>query len=164
VSEREGGGAVFRIELPGAGLGEGLVQPPSRVEADDLPHGSGERVMVVEDEAGAREGLVDLLTMLGYEVAAVGSAEEARRLPLEPAFDVLLSDLLLPDVSGAELARSFLERWPSLKVILMSGYTEDEAVRRGVGAGTLRYLQKPFDVKTLAREIRTAIAEGAAAR
>ena len=164
VSDREGGGTVFRIELPGAGVGEGPVQPPSRVEADDLPHGSGERVMVVEDEAGAREGLVDLLTMLGYEVAAVGSAEEARKLPLEPAFDVLLSDLLLPDVSGAELARSFLERWPSLKVILMSGYTEDEAVRRGVGAGTLRFLQKPFDVKTLAREIRTAIAEGAAAR
>jgi len=102
---------------------------------------------------------VDLLTMLGYEVAAVGSAEEARRLPLEPAFDVLLSDLLLPDASGAELARDFLERWPRLKVIMMSGYTEDDAVRRGVEAGTLHFLQKPFDMKTLAREIRAAIGE-----
>jgi two-component system cell cycle sensor histidine kinase/response regulator CckA len=163
VSDREGGGTVFRIELPRADAGEDLVQPSSRVEADDLPHGRGERVIVVEDEAGAREGLVDLLTMLGYEVAAVGSAEEARRLPLEPAFDVLLSDLLLPDVSGAELARGFLERWPRLRVILMSGYTEDEAVRRGVGAGTLRFLQKPFDMRTLAREIRTAIAEASPA-
>ena len=159
VSDREGGGTVFRIQLPRASASEASAQPSSRVEADDLPHGRGERVIVVEDETGTREGLVDLLTMLGYEVAAVGSAEEARRLPLEPAFDVLLSDLLLPDVSGAELARGFLERWPRLKVILMSGYTEDEAVRRGVGAGTLRFLQKPFDMRTLAREIRTAIAE-----
>jgi two-component system cell cycle sensor histidine kinase/response regulator CckA len=164
VSDREGGGTVFRIELPRAGAGERLVQPALRVEADDLPRGRGERVLVVEDEAGAREGLVDLLTMLGYEVAAVGNAEEARGLPLEPSYDVLLSDLLLPDVSGAELARGFLERWPRLRVILMSGYTEDEAVRRGVGAGTLRFLQKPFDMRTLAREIRETLAEGSAAR
>ncbi|MCJ7442471.1 MAG: PAS domain S-box protein [Thermoanaerobaculaceae bacterium] len=163
VSDREGGGTVFRIELPKASTGEALVQAASRVEADDLPRGRGERVLVVEDETGAREGLVDVLTMLGYEVAAVGSAEEARRLPQESAFDVLLSDLLLPDVSGAELARGLLECWPRLKVILMSGYTEDEAVRRGVGAGTLRFLQKPFDMRTLAREIRTAIAEGTSA-
>jgi PAS domain S-box-containing protein len=159
VSDREGGGSVFRIQLPKVGAGEAGDRPSPRSEADDLPHGGGERIVVVEDEIGAREGLVDLLTMLGYEVVAVGSAEEARRLPQEPAFDVLLSDLLLPDVSGAELARGFLERWPRLKVILMSGYTEDEAVRRGVGAGTLRFLQKPFDMRTLAREIRTAIAE-----
>ena len=163
VSDREGGGTAFRVELPRARAGEAAAEPSSRAEADDLPRGRSERVLVVEDEAGAREGLVDLLTMLGYEVAAVGSAEEARRLPLEPAFDVLLSDLLLPDVSGAELARGFLERWPRLKVILMSGYTEDEAVRRGVGAGTLRFLQKPFDMRTLAREIRAAVAEGVAA-
>jgi len=163
MSDRLGGGTVFRVELPRASAGEAAAEPSSRAEADDLPRGRGERVIVVEDETGAREGLVDLLTMLGYEVAAVGSAEEARRLPLEPAFDVLLSDLLLPDVSGAELARGFLERWPRLKVILMSGYTEDEAVRRGVGAGTLRFLQKPFDMRTLAQEIRTSIAEGAAA-
>jgi CheY-like chemotaxis protein/two-component sensor histidine kinase len=163
VSDREGGGTVFRIELPKTSTGEALAQASSRAEADDLPRGRGERVLVVEDETGAREGLVDLLTMLGYEVAAVGSAEEARRLPQESAFDVLLSDLLLPDVSGAELARGMLECWPRLKVILMSGYTEDEAVRRGVGAGTLRFLQKPFDMRTLAREIRTAIAEGTSA-
>ena len=159
VSDREGGGSVFRIQLPRVGAGETGGQPSPRVDADGLPHGNGERIVVVEDETGAREGLVDLLTMLGYEVAAMGSAEEARQLPLEPAFDVLLSDLLLPDVSGAELARGFLERWPELKVILMSGYTEDEAVRRGVGAGTVRFLQKPFDMRTLAREIRTALAE-----
>jgi PAS domain S-box-containing protein len=159
VSDREGGGSVFRIQLPRAGGGEADTRPSPRVDADDLPHGNGERIIVVEDETGAREGLVDLLTMLGYEVAAVGSAEEARRLPVESAFDLLLSDLVLPDVSGAELARGFLERWPRLKVILMSGYTEDEVVRRGVGAGTLRFLQKPFDMRTLAREIRAAIAE-----
>jgi two-component system cell cycle sensor histidine kinase/response regulator CckA len=158
VSDREGGGTVFRIELPRDTSGE-VASPvrPGR-DAQEVPRGTGERIIVVEDEAGAREGLLDLLTMLGFEVTAVGSAGEAERLPAQPAFDVLLSDILLPDVSGADLARRLQERWPQLKVILMSGYTEDEAVRRDVGAGTVRFLQKPFDMMTLAREIRMALA------
>ncbi len=51
------------------------------------------------------------------------------------------------------------ERWPGLGVILMSGYTEDEVVRRGIAKGSVRFLQKPFDMATLAREIRAAMDE-----
>ncbi len=160
VADREGGGSIFRIELPRDTSGEVAASVRPRTRAQEVPRGKGEHIIVVEDEEGAREGLFDLLTMLGYQVTAVGSAREVEGLPARPAFDVLLSDLLLPDVSGADLARRLLDRWPRLKVILMSGYTEDEAVRRGVGAGTVRFLQKPFDMRTLAREIRTALVEG----
>jgi PAS domain-containing protein len=59
----------------------------------------------------------------------------------------------------SELARGLSERWPKLKVILMSGYTEDEAVRRGAVSGHVHFLQKPFDMASLAREIRTALEE-----
>ncbi|MGZ5959362.1 MAG: hybrid sensor histidine kinase/response regulator, partial [Myxococcaceae bacterium] len=158
ASDRKGGGSIFRIELPRDTSGEVASSVRAGRDAPEVPHGTGERIMVVEDEAGAREGLLDLLTILGYQVTAVGSAREVEGLPARPAFDLLLSDLLLPDVSGADLARGLQERWPQLKVILMSGYTEDEAVRRDVGVGNVRFLQKPFDMMTLAREIRMALA------
>ncbi len=157
LEDRAGGGSIFRVVLPRNRSGGAAPRPAERAAAQGTPRGSGERIIVVEDEAGAREGLVDLLSMLGYEVTAAGSAREVELLASEGGFDLLLSDLLLPDVSGADLAARLRERWPRLRVILMSGYTEDEAVRRDVVAGTVRFLQKPFDMKTLAREIRAAL-------
>ncbi len=100
--------------------------------------------------------------MLGYRVVAVGSAEEAGLLPSKPAFDLLLSDLVLPGGSGTDLSRGLLDRWPNLVVVLMSGYTEDEVQRLGVDTGAVRFLQKPFDMRTLAHEVRAALAEVAA--
>jgi len=100
------------------------------------------------------------------DVAAVGSGEEAGVLPAGLAPDLLLTDLMLPGVTGSELAAGLRERWPHLKVIQMAGYTEDEAVRRGVDTGKVRFLQKPFDMAALAREMRVALdehAEGQAA-
>ena len=121
--------------------------------------GRGERILVVEDETGAREGVRDILALLGYEVVAVGSGEEARGLPQDAPFDLLLTDLMLPGVAGPELARGLSLRWPKLRVVLMSGYTEDDAVRDGVSGGGQRFLQKPFDIDTLAREVRAALDE-----
>jgi FixJ family two-component response regulator len=72
---------------------------------------------------------------------------------------VLLTDLMLPGIAGSDLARGLLDRYPKLKVILMSGYAEDEAARRGALTGRVRFLQKPFDMAALAREIRAALEE-----
>ncbi|MFI5143637.1 MAG: response regulator, partial [Thermoanaerobaculales bacterium] len=88
---------------------------------------------------------------------AVSSAEEATACPDDRPFDALLTDLMLPGVGGGELARRLQERWPTLKVILMSGYTEDEAIRQGGRAGYATFLQKPFDMATLARVVRTVL-------
>jgi FixJ family two-component response regulator len=104
-----------------------------------------------------REVLGEMLTMLGYQVTASASAEETVRVPVEPAFDVLLTDFMLPGANGGELARSLRGRWPKLAVIVMSGYTDDEAMRRGVSEGKVRFLQKPFDMSSVAREIRAAL-------
>jgi two-component system cell cycle sensor histidine kinase/response regulator CckA len=156
VASTEGVGSTFRIELPAAAEtpvgatihGRGAVLPGA---------GRGERVLLVEDETAAREGLREMLRMLGYEVTAVESSETAGLLPPEPAFDLLLADVMLPGAAGTDLAPGLKERWPALKVILMSGYTEDETVRSGVGDGTVRFLQKPFDMATLASEVRAAL-------
>ena len=127
-------------------------------EGELLP-GHGERILLVEDEDTARRSLVEILEMQGYQVTALASGEEARSLPERPAPNLLLTDLMLPGVSGSQLAARLGGRWPDLKVVLMSGYSEDEVARRGVEAGTMRFLQKPFDLTTLAREIRAALGE-----
>ena len=149
-------GSTFRVILPAL---------PAPEEAEDTPgaeaellRGRGERLLVVEDEDGAREGLAELLTMLGYEVTAVGSGEEAGALPAESAPALLLTDLMLPGIDGAALAAGLRDRWPGLRVVMMSGYTDDEAVRRGVEEGAEHFLQKPFDVAALARAVRAALA------
>jgi PAS domain S-box-containing protein len=152
-----GEGSRFRITLTRAARHRddscGLVSE----FPDALAAGWGELVLVVEDEPGAREGLREILTLLGYRATAVGSGEEALALPDEPAFDLLLTDVMLPGNPGPEVARLLRERWPALEVILMSGYAEDVAVRRIVTMGHVNFLQKPFDMATLAREIRAAL-------
>jgi DNA-binding NtrC family response regulator len=95
--------------------------------------------------------------MLGYDVTTAASAEDVVKMSPKEVFDLLLTDLLLPGMHGGELANDMRQKWPSLRVIVMSGYAEDEAVRRGVREGALRFLQKPFDMVTLARELRAAL-------
>ncbi len=157
VDSTVGEGTTFTITLPRGGSGDPSAAPMPAPE--ELPRGRGERVLVVEDEATAREALREILTGLGYRVVALGSGEEADALPGEPPFDLLLTDLMLPGVGGAALAKRLTDRWPALKVVLMAGYAADEAVRTGVGAGALRFLQKPFDMRTLVREVRSALDE-----
>jgi len=156
VTTGEGRGSSFRVTLPARPLGlpsEALWPEASQ----EPPAGRGERVLLVEDEPGARDGLTDMLTMLGYAVTAAASGEQAEALAGDDPFDALLTDLMLPGLSGAELAGRLVGRWPGLRVLVMSGYAEDEALRHGARVGSLRYLQKPFDISTLARELRAAL-------
>ncbi len=159
VESTVGEGTTVRITLPREVSGEFAAVRETAVAPPGLSEGRGERVLLVEDEAAARGALTELLIMLGYEVVAVGSGEEAQNLPDQPPFHLLLTDLLLPKISGAEVARVLAARWRHLKVIVMSGFAEDEAVRRGVATGAVRFLQKPFDMATLAREVRAALAD-----
>jgi hypothetical protein len=159
VEDHPGGGAMFRIWLPRVGGAEVAATTAGAVGTPELPAGGSERILVVEDEEGARAGLADVLALLGYRVSAVGSAEEAEHLAGEHNFDLVLTDLLLPGIRGSEFARALQARSPSLKVILMSGYLEHEVWRAQVSAGRWRFLQKPFDAATLAREVRAALDE-----
>ena len=159
IQDLPGGGTSFRVALPRAGSGEHANVVLQTVDTSSAPRGHGERVLVIEDEEGARQGLAEILRMIEYDVVAVGTGEEAGLLPGDPGFDVLLTDLMLPGVAGSDVARGLSDRWPTLKVILMSGYAQDEAVRRGALTGRVRFLQKPFDMATLAREIRAALEE-----
>jgi PAS domain S-box-containing protein len=157
VSSAVGVGSTFRVVLRRIAPGEQLPVGDQIGATDEVPEGHGERVLVVEDEQGTRESLREILGSLGYEVTAVESGESAEAMPDEPAVDLLLTDLMLPGVSGADLASRLVERWPGLKVILMSGYTPDDALRWSISIGAARFLQKPFDMATLAREVCAAL-------
>jgi len=156
VRSAVGTGTTMRVLFPSAAPGAAAV-PPLIDILGDIPRGEGERVLVVEDEQSARQALGEMLTMLGYEVTAAASAEEAGLLPAEPPFDLLLTDLILPGAHGGELAQGLRDRWPTLGVIVMSGYTDDEAIRRRVSEGKVRFLQKPFDMSAVARELKAAL-------
>ncbi len=157
VSSSPGAGSCFRVSLPQP-ASPAVTSEPSRPPGEGrLPAGHGERILVVEDEPAARESLLEMLALLGYRAIGVDSGEEAGLVPAEPGFDILLTDLMLPGVHGVELASGLVERWPALKVIVMSGYAEDEALHRDVGTGKTRFLQKPFGLASLAGELHSAL-------
>jgi two-component system cell cycle sensor histidine kinase/response regulator CckA len=162
VESEVGTGTRFRITLPTAGDGIPAVWETPGDGGREVPAGKGESVLLVEDETGAREGLLELLTMLGYEGTAVASAEEAAARAEAQRFDLLLTDMMLPGRSGLDLAGDLKERFPALQVILMSGYTDEDLLRQRVQRGQARFLQKPFDMATLARAAREALDSDAA--
>ncbi len=157
VESAPGTGTTFRVTLAAAGAGEAVATDDGSARGRTPPPGRGERVLVVEDEDIARQGLQGILAELGYAVVGVRSGEDAIAIPDDPPFDLLLTDVVLPGAAGPAVADSLKGRWPALRVVLMSGYAEDEAVRRGVSVGAVRFLQKPFGIDALARELRAAL-------
>ena len=147
-------GTTFRIALP---LTSASGQKASEGKENALREGAGERILVVEDEESAREGLRDILISLNYQVTAVRTAEEADRLAAGPPFALLLSDVVLPGMSGLDLVSRLTKRWPELKVILMSGYADSHSIASLPGNRIRNFLQKPFDMSTLANEVHTAL-------
>jgi CheY-like chemotaxis protein len=154
-----GKGTTFRVRLPRR-VAPATPELDARTAAPSLPLGAGERVLIIEDDTGARESLKELVRLLGYRVSALGSGEEGAALPVHPPFDVLLTDLVLPGMSGLEVTALLRERWPRLRVVLMSGYTEVEALGSHTADSRLRFIAKPIDRVGLAQELRAALDEG----
>ncbi|HQT95263.1 MAG TPA: response regulator, partial [Thermoanaerobaculaceae bacterium] len=90
-------------------------------------------------------------------VTPAGSGEEALAIAGRETFDLLLSDIRLPGIQGGDLARTLVAQHPRLRVILMSGYTEDAAVRAEASSGRVRFLQKPFSMDAVAAEVAAAL-------
>ena len=112
-------------------------------------------MLVVEDEEGLRELARRLLLRQGCTVLAAASGAEALRLfEQHPSIDLVLTDVVMPGLSGADLTQQLIEQRPALKVIYMSGYTEDAIVHHGVLKPGIAFLHKPFTAETLEKKIR----------
>jgi PAS domain S-box-containing protein len=153
-----GGGAEFRVVLPL--MEEPLPEAPGTGSASP---GSRERplhrVLLVEDATGVREWLGEALSMLGYRVTAASTMRAAMDRLEAGSYDVVLSDVLLPDGSGVDIARRVAAMFPSPALVLVSGYSRDDVLRREVMEGNVRFLQKPFGLDALEREMAAALSD-----
>ncbi|HEX9127649.1 MAG TPA: response regulator, partial [Gemmatimonadaceae bacterium] len=155
VYSEVGIGTSFKVYLPRADATERIVEAPAPVAPS---HAGIQTVLVVEDAEGLRELVRRLLEKLGYVVLVAANADEAlRRFEENPAIDVLLTDVVMPGASGPELSRQLVQRRPALKVIYMSGYTDEAIVHHGVLDPGIAFLNKPFTADALGRKIREVL-------
>lgn len=159
VASEVGAGTTVSIYLPyaleRAAQSERLTQ-----RLADLPGGS-EHILVVEDDALVRRMTVRMLRRLGYRLTEAGGAAEAlEALDREGTVpDLLLTDVVMPDESGRELAHRLVGRFPDLRVLYMSGYPREKLGPHGIVDPGIRVLQKPFTVRRLAAAVREALDE-----
>lgn len=154
-----GKGCVLTLYIPQ--LTDADPQPAEHARhAADLPRGL--RILLVEDDAEVRTTVKRYLTDLGCEVSEVGSAEEAlKALEQTPALDILLSDIALgPGMRGTELAALVQQRMPSLRVLLMSGYSADLLEADRVAPPAWELLRKPYSREELAAAISRVLNAG----
>jgi len=149
-------GTTFRIYWPRAELQQSAHATGS--DATTRPRGT-ERVLLVEDDSLVRDFATKTLTQLGYQVTVAGDAKEAQQLVNESnaAPELLITDVVLPGMSGFELAHLLLSQFPKLRVLYMSGYSERLIAQRGQLPDGGDYLPKPFDAETFARRARQAL-------
>jgi signal transduction histidine kinase/ActR/RegA family two-component response regulator len=155
VSSEVGRGTTFKLYLP---VANGAVAEVARAPVHPATGGK-ETVLVVEDDPRLRKVITRILRTVGYQILDAGSGEEAIALTAKQAtpIDLLLTDVVMPGLNGRALAERLLATRPALKVIFMSGYTNDAIVRRGVHNAETAFLQKPFSHEDLARMVREAL-------
>ena len=120
-----------------------------------LPRGT-ETVLVAEDEQGVRELVQRILTTLGYTVLLSADGAEALKVAAAHAgpIQLLLTDVIMPNMNGSVLAKLLRQQRPDIKVMCMSGYTDDDVLRHGIAAEATAFMQKPFTVAVLAQRVR----------
>jgi PAS domain S-box-containing protein len=158
VESAAGDGTTFRIFLPCAAEPE-----PRPAPAVPGPRPSaGQTVLLTDDEDGVRALARQVLESAGYVVLEAASGEEALGLAEGHAgrIDVLVSDVVMPGMGGRELAECLRARDPALRVLYLSGHTEDEVVRQGVLRQELHFLAKPFSPAALTRKVREILGAG----
>jgi PAS domain S-box-containing protein len=153
VYSEPGGGATFKVYLPRV---EEPVEARALAPSAGPSAGGSETVLVAEDDPAVREVVAETLTQKGYRVLRAPDGqtalEMARAQPGE--IQLLVTDIVMPGMTGRELAEALTAERAGVRVLYMSGYTDDAVVRHGVLAEGLPYLQKPFSPSALATKVR----------
>lgn len=158
VYSEPGQGTTFKIYLPRY-TGEVTAQQP--VDAGKVPQGNEETVLVVEDETSILHLTENILTDLNYKVITANTPSAAIELAKANCDKIVLlvTDVIMPEMSGRELAEQIMIICPKIKCLYMSGYPEDVIAHRGVLDKGVRFIQKPFSFRDLAVNIRNTIEE-----
>jgi two-component system, cell cycle sensor histidine kinase and response regulator CckA len=149
-------GTTFKIYLPRHAGQAASASPP---EAEEIPRSRGETLLVVEDEEEILTLTRKILEIMEYRVLIAGSPEAAIALAgrHEGPIDLLISDVVLPEMNGRELAEKVRALHPEAKCLFMSGYTADLIAHRGVLDQGVHFLQKPFSTRDLAFKVRQVL-------
>jgi len=152
-----GAGTTIKLYLP-RHHGEAIA-PHDQARDGALPAGrADEIILVVEDEQGVRRMTVDALRELGYTVVEAADGNQAlEQLALQPRVDLLFTDIVMPGMTGRQLADRAHESRPDLKILYTTGYTRNAIVHQGVVDYDVAYLPKPFSVASLARKVREVL-------
>ena len=156
VYSEVGKGTTFKIYLPR--VDEVTEMDVARDSLTELPQGR-ETVLLTEDEEQVRQMIRMILEMSGYRVLEAASGEEALTLykQHEGQIDLIMTDVVMPGMSGRELAESLEVLHPGIKVLYISGYTDDAIVRHGLLDQEIAFLQKPFTPDALMRKVREVL-------
>ncbi|HXC34532.1 MAG TPA: ATP-binding protein [Candidatus Acidoferrales bacterium] len=147
-------GTTFKIYLPRT---DALLEPAGNADSSDMPKGT-ESILIVEDDSAVRRLAVVILRNCGYKIQEANNAFEALEvIRRNPSFDLVLSDVIMPQMSGKELSDKLRLQCPQTKILLMSGYTDDALAHHGVLDEGLLFLEKPFSPAKLARKVREVL-------
>jgi CheY-like chemotaxis protein len=156
VDSTPGEGTTFSIYLPRY-IGEDEIQPADAAQPA-TPHGR-ETVLLVEDEPAILTLVAHILSGQGYRVMRASSPKEALQIADAHVgtIDLLLTDVIMPDMNGRDLAEALRSRYPDVRAVFMSGYTSDVIAKHGVLDDGVSFLQKPFSIDSLSGKVREAL-------
>ncbi|MBA3259855.1 MAG: PAS domain S-box protein [Gemmatimonadales bacterium] len=171
---RQSGGIIAVESAAGQGSAFTVLLPLERRAATRLPPQPDRAsspveaaiIMIVDDDASVRRPLQAALERWGYTVIAAADGAEALQLieRASVAPDLVVSDVVMPEMDGAELAAALRRSHPELPVLFMSGYNESEVLRHGVGQGIVKLIRKPFGLAELNEQVRQILATAHASR
>lgn len=158
VNSRVREGTTFTLRLP-AHDDTPVADDPAfaEVRAEAEAVAADDRILLVEDEDDVREMAREALELGGYRVVSAANGEEAIRVCADAGageFQLLLTDVIMPGMSGGELAAQITHDHPEIQVLYMSGYNDDAIVKHGVSRAQADFLQKPFTLDSLSRKVR----------
>ena len=154
VETRPGKGSVFTVFLPSA-----EAQPAAEQEETRAPAGGSERILVVDDEPAVTEMTALTLRRLGYRVTTAASGNEAWDLfTADPgAFDLVITDQTMPDITGLDLAIRMLAAREDIPIILFTGYSETVSPEKAKEAGIREFVMKPVAKREAAETVRRVL-------
>ncbi len=152
-----GHGTTFKIYWP---VSEGKVNIETEDHQEDII-GGNESILVVEDNEPVRSFMAEGLEQLGYKVFESSNGKEALYLLKRkaPKIDLLITDLIMPEMNGDDLAKEIKKIHPDIGVIFISGYTDNHIVHNGILEKGANFIQKPFNIQKLARKVRMIISK-----
>ncbi len=156
VYSEPGQGSTFKVYLPKV---KGDVKGEEKEQTPVIKFDGSETVLIVEDDDSLRKLSQKSLQPHGYRILVAENGEDALRISKEHdgPIDLLITDVVMPKMNGKEIAERLQPLYPRMKIIYMSGYTDDSIVHHGVLAPGLNFIEKPFSPEGLARKVREVL-------